>query len=800
MNYRVLAAAAFLVLSVSVLARAQSSPIPSETSGPKCPQNGPITDVTQCSGYKTRADMNAALSGGTQINPQLGPGTTGQFSGIGGCGPNNGFTLNPNGAPSCVPTSTPSASTPTPTTTITPTPGPTPTPNLSVGSDGSLCPSGSINAANATFGATYYANFGWAGSQALQTAYNAAQTANAPLCIPAGVWHQEYAPLVATSTTSLSNFQPVPIFGAGGWTIPTGQTRLDGSYDGPGFGNFPNLIAVPPDYVSSLGTITASPLVGSSGQSLQFNNGKPWGVRTEEIGSVNSTANFLNGKANLTIQMYFQSSATNATSWLLESGNGISSGPFNAQQGGTFAALVADQYNSEIHGILNPGGTLSDLSHSETITQNTTYFVAVVLCASSCNDSGENQYVYFGVPGATATPIAKASVSGTETQPLQQSMFLGLGPASFPPQNFDTYSTVGKIFSADIEASAVYNGGSITIPNAAFTPTANTLWMTNGAAVGPMLYPDTPAKVVAPIVSNDNTSGKNQWSVIWNPTYDGNGRGLELKGLDLYSGTVSLFIAQEPNEHVSNISLDLSYLEGATVFNNDYNSVWRDIQASGFNLADVECDWSLGILDHLSSAAGAAYGLLGGCGTITRLISTNPTIACAYITEQSEFTGNTLIDTECDQEGSTNADGVVLAGCSAQENIYGGGLEASGTGAAVHLLNPTGGCQSPPTLDGVLLTTAANPSAYGIKFDNTSPSTPSLITVIGVANNGNTSSNEPGWLTGLTKGGLSLVAPTAAATTGIIGMAPIVVNGKGYLMALYATPTPSPTPTPAPTP
>ena len=143
---------------------------------------------------------------------------------------------------------------------------------------------------------------------------------------------------------------------------------------------------------------------------------------------------------------------------------------------------------------------------------------------------------------------------------------------------------------------------------------------------------------------------------------------------------------------------------------------------------------------------------------------------------------------------------MVLAGCSAQENIYGGGLEASGTGAAVHLLNPTGGCQSPPTLDGVLLTTAANPSAYGIKFDNTSPSTPSLITVIGVANNGNTSSNEPGWLTGLTKGGLSLVAPTAAATTGIIGMAPIVVNGKGYLMALYATPTPSPTPTPAPTP
>ena len=103
------------------------------------------------------------------------------------------------------------------------------------------------------------------------------------MCIPAGNFLQATAPLIASGTESLGDFQPTSIGGVGGINTP-GETRLTSTF----FGSMTNLIEVPPDYLSSLGTISGPPLVGSTGHTMIQNPGKPWGLRAEELGTFGS--------------------------------------------------------------------------------------------------------------------------------------------------------------------------------------------------------------------------------------------------------------------------------------------------------------------------------------------------------------------------------------------------------------------------------------------------------------------------------------------------------------------------------
>jgi len=58
------------VLLGAATARAQFSPVQDHTSGPGCPSNGG-SDITQCAGYQTRADINNHLSGASAISPSI---------------------------------------------------------------------------------------------------------------------------------------------------------------------------------------------------------------------------------------------------------------------------------------------------------------------------------------------------------------------------------------------------------------------------------------------------------------------------------------------------------------------------------------------------------------------------------------------------------------------------------------------------------------------------------------------------------------------------------------------------------
>jgi hypothetical protein len=122
-------------------------------------------------------------------------------------------------------------------------------------------------------------------TSAIEAAYLAAATtvngAKRPLVLPSGRCVITAPLLFPAQPISHGSFTPVS--GAGGVTATPGTSITAATP------TFPALMFYPPDYVPSLGTIAAAPLVGSTGHSLQFNANRAWQLVMNELQLVNAT-------------------------------------------------------------------------------------------------------------------------------------------------------------------------------------------------------------------------------------------------------------------------------------------------------------------------------------------------------------------------------------------------------------------------------------------------------------------------------------------------------------------------------
>lgn len=571
---------------------------------------------------------------------------------------------------------------------------------------------------------------------ALEKGYLAAYAAQEPFYIPSNTYAIAY-PLVLSANSTSSPFMPIKVYGAGDYNQATGAlTQLAPT------GGFPAIIMVPPDYITSLGTIQVAGAISGAGNAAQFNSGKPWFIRADDEPWSNSPQAPLNSLTVLTVQLYFKATST-GTHFLYHSGSGSSAGSgaidVSYTTGGAITAHV--KFGSTIKTVT--GGT---------VTQGTEYFTAVDVCSSGCADAGANLYLYLATPGATSqSPVAKTSVTGSITQAVAETFALGAA-ASFPPTNLTTTPFVGTMESFDVENADLYSGNAITAPNAHFSPGANNLYLNNFSQVGGNITDGGTTIDNVPFVSCTafaDTTIVPCYQPIYNMTYDGNARGQDLEEIGTSGGTYGIFDAMEPATFLDNITMLQYGAFGAVTFNNTYNSIWHNITgtASQGATAGLECAWFLGTVYNATFSA-EYYPFEGWCGTYVHpTVTSNPnTISSMLLTSSfSAFDSLVIIDPEIDNEtGGTNINGIEDNACgSGVQQIIGGTIIASGTASAILVDN----ANSSTTCSGLTVDGSSLWGADAIGFTNTSPAGTTSIGAFGVTNNATALSNKPEWIT-----------------------------------------------------
>lgn len=603
---------------------------------------------------------------------------------------------------------------------------------------------------------------------AIQTAYNAAQAftigTSAPLTLPPGNYRTTF-PLIFYGGAAGSGFGRV--VGAGGIPTVVSQTNINAS------GIFPATMVVPWDYITPLGTISAAPIVGSTGHSLQFNSGNPYFLLLNEVpmvgaGSANNP-NPLNGQSNLTVQFYFTTPAANGTTVRIFS-DATNFDVIKFTVGGGATALL--NVNGGLNGVIGAG----------TVAANTTYWCAVVKDAAN-----SKIWLYLAAPGASGvTPLSSGPSTGNIVEPVADTLSLG-GQTSggWPPGAMDTGDAfIGKVQSFDVEKTALYPGSTVTAPSANFSGGANTLYLNNFTSIAPTKN----GVANTPVVSVDYLNGtaqSNAWQAIWTANYDGNGRGPEVTDLGISGGTVGLFWAMAPGGTFRNLQF-LNQTYGSFLStNNTYDSFMENITMfpDGFAAFGLGCGWFIG-QGYGIKVVGSYYPIAAGvstCGTLIHPIEVGSNATLAGIitgSAASVFSGSAIVDNESDLENGGNTNGIEFPAANAGFfDLVGGTYGSSGTGNPIQY-DGTGpvlnvhGARLFPSEDGT------GPSSASINFANLAANPAPVVNLFGTTISAGIPdaplTNQPLWVSTAGCGGVvTLVAGAGTLTNKCVTTASI---------------------------
>ncbi len=568
----------------------------------------------------------------------------------------------------------------------------------------------------------------------VQAAYNASLTSsgtnaghNTYTYLPPGNYNTTF-PIIITNGGNAGNSSPGHLRGAGANGLPA-PSEIDPQ------GNFPAIMVVPNDYVSSLGTISVSAIQGGVGNALQFNAGKPYALNLSELNADGSHPNWLNGLSNLGIGFFFETSAASGTEDLIASSGSGGMGfwtndaalEFKFTAGGT--AQVS----------MNIGGTVKTTPAGGTVAQNTVYYGEIDL-----DQTNGKLVLYICTPGAACNATGSvATGGGSITQTMHEMLAIGGLPQQWPN------ATVSNPFQGIVQNVIIKNvplnsnGAPFTAPSANQAFGTSTLYGNNFTSIAPTKN----GVSNTPVVSVDWLNGATQsdtWQTIYSESSHQTGS-FELRDFNVRGGTIQVFTALSPNTDIENLHLYTGGYIGLYTFNNTYDSYLKHITverlannpAAGFGFG-----WEPGHGNELK-AVGTNYGIAcaqSGCGVLEHPIAVpgSGNQACFFFTSgQSSASDTEINDPECDAEGGGNVNGWECSGStpSGYVNFKGGNLAAQGTGSPIVFDdNFAGGCP-PARLFGTRLSNgtsttndinyaAANPSntveLHGVDFiDNT---------------------------------------------------------------------------------
>jgi hypothetical protein len=441
-----IAAIVLFALMVGSARANQYTQIPNEPNGTGCP-----SDVTQCSGYKVRADINARFGGLLPINPQI---VQAPYAEVAADILPPGVLIVINDANSCI--------------VGTPVTSGGGSINCPVMYDGKWMPLGAGSVLSVTsYGATGTGIYGTDDAGALQSAVDAACVSNddadnhvsgTTVFFPADSYKMTY-PL-------WENCAGVTLQGAGKFS-----SVLSPVYD---FG--PTVLYAAQAYP---GVHVAAPLVGSVGNSFDFTqdtsyhpfvNLREWDGVNGAIGSPSGMN--LNGLGAFSVEAFADD---------ITAGDGgiVSSASTPSHSVGQVETMLLRINGGDWNFHLTTSAGTCNVS-GPAVTLNTTEYLAGTWDGTTCR-------LYVCAPGASSCSVAaSAALSGTIVQPPTDDVTIGPELEQPWPDGADWASAInGKVYSVRLSNSARYTGTIGTAPNAALATTgdANTLILTNGEQV-----------------------------------------------------------------------------------------------------------------------------------------------------------------------------------------------------------------------------------------------------------------------------------------------------------------------------
>jgi hypothetical protein len=418
-------------------------------------------------------------------------------------------------------------------------------------------------------------------SAAFTKAYAAACAASSPptgsvgtVCIPNGTYNF-LAPWLAMCPSGARAQEP-DIVGAG----KTASVLLNNIGAGFAIGGGPLLELAGPTVVSSFGgasTLISAGLTASGGNSFNWSSNHALFDLDQIFGD-----RPLNGKAQLDIRVFFNTTTTSATEYLVSS-----DGSAQPNHGAHCRSQPADSYftcegavalwlgrDGKLRARINTsvtGVTLSNLLVSASaLSANTTYMAEL-------SYDGSNVRLYHGIPGGNSIEDAKVAQTGTIVQRTDENLVIGAAVSYWSminPNNF----WQGKMDSVEISNNPrCTKDNGCSIPNAKLTFDSNTIFGENWTNVSNL-----------PLIEPENTNGlatdqnvKQSWMSMYNEGLGSSqGNSPTLRDFSIRGGKVGIH-ANVVSPHLQRIDMTAGPNYGIMLDQiNDYGATIDDTQLS----------------------------------------------------------------------------------------------------------------------------------------------------------------------------------------------------------------------------